>query len=83
MLENRDTFDDNKDVGFLYHLQRSGVATRMTLGHVSSRTEPLVDVPDQILGAYGDMLAKRGKPPIWINSWNALSRTVKTIDIML
>ena len=83
VLETRDTIEDNKDVDFLYYLKRCGAVSHIVLRHARGQDEPCVTIPDQILGAYGDMISKNARTPNWMESWASIQKRIETIDIML
>ena len=56
-MESRGQHNDQHDLDFLNILKRSTPLSTLTLTHVRPTDEPLVWIPDQVLGAYGNALA--------------------------
>ena len=83
VLETRDYVEDKRDVDFLYYLQRSKIVSHISLTHVKSIEEPRIDIPDQILGAFGDVLVQNKCKPSWENSWETIGQNLKIIDVKL
>ena len=73
----------NPDIDFLFHLRRSGFVSRIDLTHVAGGDEPRLCVPDQILGAYGDVAVEGIECVKWAETWHDIDPSVTTIEIRL
>lgn len=82
ILESRDSYLDKKDIDFLLYLRRCGVVKDIDIQHRGGSADPFLCMPDQILGAYGELVANEGmKPPTWIDVWNKIAESVETISV--
>lgn len=75
ILESRNDTHDKRDREFLVSMRSKGEALTFSLDHVPGRDEPLLWVPDQILGAYGEVVTK-GANPRWRSSWDLISQSL-------
>lgn len=55
-MESRGPDLDQKDLNLRNYLRKSHVLSKIQLGHVKADKEPLVWIPDQVLGAYGNAM---------------------------
>jgi hypothetical protein len=49
---------DKRDRELLVSMRRKSEAIEFDLEHVPGKSEPLLRIPDQILGAYGEVVTK-------------------------
>ena len=68
---------DKRDRELLVSMRRKSETIEFGLEHVPGKSEPLLWVPDQILGAYGEVATKRANRR-WEGSWE---RTERTLDV--
>ena len=83
VLESRDSFLDKKDIDFLLYLRRCGLATKIDVQHRKGSDEPYLCIPDQLLGAYGELVVAKDSQPAWLKEWDAIKGSIETIPIAL
>ena len=71
---------DKKDRELLVSMRRKSEAIEFDLEHVPGKSEPLLWVPDQILGAYGEAVTK-GANRRWEGSWERIERTLDVREV--
>ena len=80
VLESRNDTHDKRDRELLVSMRRKGEALNFDLEHVPGKDEPLLWVPDQILGAYGEVITK-GASRKWEDSWRRVERTLDVREV--
>lgn len=85
VLESRTSDKNSKDVELLLSTRAKGMTSGIDLRHVRERDEPRLRVPDQLLGAYGDLLCgilcgSRGADR-WRDELGAVAEHVTVIDV--
>ncbi len=80
VLESRNQTHDKRDRELIVSLRRKGEAREFDLEHVPGSSEPLLWVPDQILGAYGEVLTK-GTNVRWADAWDQISGTLDIREV--
>lgn len=80
VLESRNDTHDKRDRELLVSMRRKGEALNFDLEHVPGKDEPLLWVPDQILGAYGEVIT-RGANRKWENSWEGIEQTLDVREV--
>ena len=75
VLESRNPTHDKRDRQLLVSMRCRGEATEFDLEHVPGSSEPLLWVPDLILGAYGEVITK-GANRRWEDSWDKIRDTI-------
>ena len=80
VLESRNDTHDKRDRELLVSMRRRGEALDFDLEHVPGKAEPLLWVPDQILGAYGEVITK-GASRKWEDSWRRVERTLDVREV--
>ena len=80
VLESRNDTHDKRDRELLVSMRRRGEALDFDLEHVPGKDEPLLWVPDQILGAYGEVITK-GASRKWEDSWRRVERTLDVREV--
>ena len=80
VLESRNDTHDKRDRELLVSMRRRGEALNFDLEHVPGKDEPLLWVPDQILGAYGEVIT-RGASRKWEDSWRRVERTLDVREV--
>ena len=83
ILESRGDIADKRDIDFLLFLRRTGLITKIDLKHALGKDEDCLCIPDQILGAYGDLVASADVQPPWKDSWNAVAKCTRIIRARL
>ena len=71
---------DKKDRELLVSMRRKSEAIEFDLEHVPRKSEPLLWIPDQILGAYGEV-ATKGANRRWEGSWERIGRTLDVREV--
>lgn len=71
---------DKRDRELLVSMRRKSEAIEFDLEHVPRKSEPLLWVPDQILGAYGEVVTK-GANRRWEGSWERIERTLDVHEV--
>ena len=80
VLESRNAAHNNRDKELVVGMQRRGEAAGLVLAHSSGIEEPLLWVPDQILGAYGEV-ALSGPGRRWQNTWEELEKGLEIFEV--
>ena len=80
VLESRNAVHDKRDRELLVSMRRKSEAAEFDLEHIPGDSEPLLWVPDQILGAYGEMVTK-GINRRWAESWEIIDRTLNVCEV--
>ena len=80
VLECRNDTHDKRDRELLVSMRRKGEALDFDLEHVPGKDEPLLWVPDQILGAYGEVITK-GANGKWEGSWKSIERSLDVREV--
>lgn len=80
ILESRESFRDRGDVGLLQSLRAKGVCGGIDLVHIQGSDDARLWIPDQVLGAYGDLRSGVAKASLK-SAWNRLSPSVNTVEI--
>ena len=83
VLESRKDDLDKRDRDCLLYLRRSKAISTIEMEHVPGEDDPRLWLPDQILGAYGDVLSETGHFKKWIENWEPVSDDVEVIEIGL
>ena len=74
VLESRDGYLDRKDIEHLIALRRSKTIKGIDIAHKTGNDDPNLYVPDQILGAYGDIISANRKHT-WIDNWKSVEQS--------
>ena len=61
-------------------VHRKSETIEFDLEHMPRKSEPLLWVPDQILGAYGEVVTK-GANRRWEGSWERIGRTLDVREV--
>ena len=80
VLESRGSGRDAGDVGLLQSMRAKGMCRRIDLAHEVGSSDSRLWVPDQVLGAYGDVRSGVAKRSLK-EAWNALAPSVEAIEI--
>ena len=80
VLESRNPVHDKRDRELLVSMRRKGEAATFDLEHVPGECEPLLWVPDQILGAYGEVVTK-GVNRRWAQSWKEIEKAIRVYEV--
>lgn len=80
VLESRNDSHDKRDRELLVSMRRRGEALSFDLEHVPGKDEPLLWVPDQILGAYGEVITK-GANRKWETTWERIEKTIEVREV--
>lgn len=80
ILEARGSERDRGDIGLLQSLRAKGVCKDIDLVHVLPSEDSRLWVPDQVLGAYGDLRSGVAKETLR-KAWKHLSPSVNTVEI--
>lgn len=83
VLESRGRAKDKDDVALLLSLRAKGMCRGIDLAHEEGYRDSRLWVPDQVLGAYGDMRSGVGVGDKFRRAWNLIAPTVNTMEIML
>ena len=71
---------DKRDRELLVSVHRKSETIEFDLEHMPRKSEPLLWVPDQILGAYGEVVTK-GANRRWEGSWERIGRTLDVREV--
>ena len=80
VLESRNAAHNNRDIDLLQSMRRKIEAYSFRIDHCSGDEEPLLWVPDQILGAYGEV-ALSGPGRRWRDTWEELEEGLEILEI--
>lgn len=80
-LESRGDFLDKKDIDFLFYLRRAGIVSSIDVTHATGTADLCLSVPDQILGAYGELLANTSVAPKWLEVWKRIAERITTMRV--
>lgn len=80
-LESRGDFLDKKDIDFLFYLRRAGIVSSIDVTHATGTADLCLSVPDQILGAYGELLANTSVAPKWLEAWKRIAERITTMRV--
>lgn len=80
-LESRGGFLDKKDIDFLFYLRRAGIVSSIDVTHATGTADLCLSVPDQILGAYGELLANTSVAPKWLEIWKRIAERITTMRV--
>ena len=80
VLESRNDVHDKRDRELLVSMRRKGEAFGFDLEHVPGKSEPLLWVPDQLLGAYGEVITS-GTNTRWKSVWEQLKRRIEIVEV--
>ena len=83
VLESRGHAKDGDDVALLLSLRMKGMCGGIDLAHEEGYKDSRLWVPDQVLGAYGDMRSGVGEGDAFRKAWNLLAPNVNTMEIMI
>ena len=83
VLESRKDELDKRDRDCLLYLRRSNAIWGIDIEHVPGDEDPRLWLPDQILGAYGDVLSESGHFKKWVDKWESMADDVEVIEIGL
>ena len=79
-LESRWKQEDQADIDMVFALQNRKIVRDIKITHVSSQTpDPRLWMPDQILGAVGDILCGTGNPREWADAWKEVDKHVSIL----
>jgi len=79
-LESRWRQEDKADLDMVFALQNRKLIKNIRVRHVASGTDdPRLWMPDQVLGAVGDILCGTGNPSAWSRAWEAVDKRVKIL----
>ena len=74
-LESRWRQEDRADIDMVVALRNRKLIGGIQVEHVApGPAEPRLWVPDQVLGAIGDLLCGTGNPAAWGEAWNEIDR---------
>lgn len=71
---------DKRGRELLVSVHRKSETIEFDLEHMPRKSEPLLWVPDQILGAYGEVVTK-GANRRWEGSWERIGRTLDVREV--
>ena len=71
---------DKRGRELLVSVHRKSETIEFDLEHMPRKSEPLLWVPDQILGAYGEVVTK-GANRRWEGSWERTERTIEEHEV--
>lgn len=80
ILESRDRKADLRDVETAKYLKRRGVISDILVTHAGTEEHGLW-LPDQILGAYGDVLCETTSARMWSDDWALALASIEVIEI--
>ncbi len=83
VLESRGEHADKKDIDFLLYLRRSQIVESIDLEHADGRAEDHLCIPDQILGAYGEITIAKTRSHAWEPHWEKVARSVRIFEVDL
>ena len=81
VLEARDESKNGKDIELLMSLRRKGGVKVIDVVHMRADDEPRLWLPDQVLGAYGDVLCGSRGCDKWRDAWFGISRQVEVVNV--
>lgn len=82
ILESRGEYLDKKDIDFLFYLRRSNFISTIDVSHAQGASDKCLCVPDQILGAYGELTADPCAVPKWLDDWNVIAEKLTTMQVI-
>ena len=80
VLESRGAKEDKRDIDLLMGMRQRKDVRVFRIDHYSGKEEPLLWVPDQILGAYGEV-ALSGSGRLWRDMWEELEEGLEILEV--
>ncbi len=72
---------DAKDAAHFQSMRKRGLVRAIELDFANPSSEHRLWVPDQVLGAYSETIARLDRTAPWQEEWQALSKSVITVRI--
>jgi len=66
----------------LFYLRCAGIVSSIDVTHATGTADPCLSVPDQILGAYGELLANTSANPKWLEIWKRIAERITTMRVI-
>ena len=83
VLESRDSHLDRLDNVILFAMRQSRTIFNIDVRHSQGQGEPRLYVPDQILGAYGDVTAHNQSSQKWQPHWENVRNNITELNVRL
>ena len=83
VLESRGSASDKLDVSYIKYSKGSKLVKSISITHADGAVEPRLWIADQVLGAMGDYMTQTSNWKHWKSEWEALSPSIKRIDVAL
>lgn len=83
VLESRDDEKNKKDRDLLFAMRRKGQIESIDIIHRRAENEPLLWIPDQILGAYGDVLCGNPGSKTWLEQWKKTCERIEVLEVAI
>ncbi|NGM17648.1 hypothetical protein GMI70_06540 [Eggerthellaceae bacterium zg-893] len=83
VLESRNDKKNKEDIELLLSMRRKKLARSIDISHEEAGKEPRLWIPDQILGAYGDVLCDGQGVNRWRGYWDQVSKSIRIVRIGL
>ena len=81
VLESRDGSLDKRDIDLLLSSRRSKKIKTIDLHHAPGAGEPRLYIPDQILGAFGDIRTNGDNVKKWEDKWHDLEKKISVVEV--
>lgn len=76
LLERRNVAQDGKDVQLAKAMRVKRAINHLMIEHVAGEDEPLLWIPDQVLGALRDVWSTNALPDDWLAAWDHVDKGV-------
>ena len=83
VLESRGATSDKLDVSYIKYAKGSKLVKSISITHADGADEPKLWIADQVIGAMGDYMTQTSNWKHWKSEWEALSPSIKRINVAL
>lgn len=77
VLESREERDNKRDVALLLAARSKHLVSSIDLRHEPGPQNPLLWLPDQVIGTYGDAICNAKKPHSWHLEWERVEPCIQ------
>lgn len=83
VLESRKQSSDRHDLDYVDYAKGARLVSSIRVEHEDGAFEPRLWIVDQMLGAMGDQLTRRGNWKYWNDEWEHVRAKIERIDVSL
>lgn len=81
ILEAREERDNKRDIALLLAMRAKHQIGDIIIRHQLGSVNPLLWLPDQIVGAYGDVVCKSPRADRWAREWGLIQPALEVIRV--